>query len=114
MTLREERLRAQLEEGLAVVVNLRTDEELIAWAKQRNRFARVDRRSPFGNPFILDRDGSRDEVCDRFKAEQLPLLEDRIEELRGKALGCWCSPERCHADALARAANATLFEVWDV
>jgi hypothetical protein len=114
MTRRELHLKAQLEEGLAIVVNLRTDGELITWAKARGLFARVDRRSAFGNPFILDRDGGRDEVCDRFEAEQLPHLADRLPDLMGKALGCWCSPERCHADALAKEANALLSEVADV
>lgn len=105
MTSRELDLKAQLEEGLSIVLNLRTDGALISWARARGIFARVDRRTAFGNPFILDRDGGRDEVCDRFEAEQLPLLQDRIPELQGRALGCWCSPKRCHADALAREAN---------
>ena len=33
-------------------------------------------------------------------------LLDRLGELRGKALGCWCAPERCHGDVLAQLANA--------
>ena len=45
MTSREERIRKQLEAGLAVPVNLSTDKELIAWAKERELFVRVDRRS---------------------------------------------------------------------
>ena len=24
----------------------------------------------------------------------------RLEELRGKVLGCWCKPEACHGDVL--------------
>jgi hypothetical protein len=35
----------------------------------------------------------------------LPLRADllgRLGELRGKALGCWCAPELCHADVLAK------------
>lgn len=27
-------------------------------------------------------------------------LMDSIEELRGKTLGCWCKPNRCHGDVL--------------
>ncbi|MGD9564460.1 MAG: DUF4326 domain-containing protein [Pyrinomonadaceae bacterium] len=29
-----------------------------------------------------------------------------MEELRGKVLGCWCSPKVCHGDVLARLLNA--------
>ena len=28
-----------------------------------------------------------------------PLLND-IDELRGKVLGCWCKPNKCHGDIL--------------
>ena len=105
MNGRSEEIKAQLEAGLAVPVNLSTDRELIAWAKERGLFVRVDRRSIWGNPFRIGIHGDRAEVCDRFEREHLPELIDRIPELKGKALGCWCSPERCHANALAREAN---------
>lgn len=37
-----------------------------------------------------------------------------IRELRGKVLGCWCHPEACHGDVLARLANMSEaeFETW--
>ena len=110
MTRREERIRKQLEAGLAVPVNLSTDKELIAWAKERDLFIRVDRRSIWGNPYRIGTHGSREAVCDQFEQEILPRLMKRTPELRGKALGCWCSPKRCHANALARAANRTAEE----
>lgn len=29
-----------------------------------------------------------------------PELLSRLHELKGKTLGCWCAPQRCHGDAL--------------
>ncbi|MHB8407806.1 MAG: DUF4326 domain-containing protein [Acidiferrobacterales bacterium] len=28
-----------------------------------------------------------------------------LGELRGKVLGCWCSPQACHGDVLEELAN---------
>jgi hypothetical protein len=32
------------------------------------------------------------------------LLHD-LHELKGKILGCWCSPKSCHGDVLSELAN---------
>lgn len=61
----------------------------------------IGRGSPWGNPFVIGRDGDRDMVCDRFEAEILPTLD--LTPLRGKSLVCYCAPKRCHGDALLRA-----------
>jgi hypothetical protein len=46
---------------------------------------------------------TRGELTDR---SGVPLL-DRLGELRGKDLACWCRPDQpCHADVLLRYANA--------
>jgi hypothetical protein len=100
----QERLRGLLEEGLTVVVNLRTHDALIEWAQERDLFVRVDRHSPWGNPFLLEDDGDRETVVARYRDHYLPhkpSLLERIAELEGKALGCWCAPDLCHADVLA-------------
>lgn len=63
---------------------------------------RICRPSKWGNPFKIGRDGARDEVIEKYAKwilTQRKLL-DSIEELRGKRLGCWCAPARCHADVL--------------
>lgn len=68
----------------------------------------VGRPSIWGNPFQCGRHGSRDEVIALFEAWLLaqPALVTRAKaELRGKVLGCWCAPLRCHAEVLARIAN---------
>jgi hypothetical protein len=33
------------------------------------------RGSPYGNPFVIGRDGDRDQVCERFEREVLPTLD---------------------------------------
>lgn len=48
----------------------------------------------------------RDRVCDEcekwFWTTELP---GQLHELKGKVLGCFCKPQRCHCDFLAREAN---------
>ena len=71
------------------------------------RGVRVDRHTPWGNPFIVGRDGSRSEVIRtyvRYLASNEDLI-NRIEELRGERLLCHCRPQRCHAEVLALVAN---------
>lgn len=34
-----------------------------------------------------------------------PAFRRALAELRGKRLGCWCAPDPCHADILARLAD---------
>jgi hypothetical protein len=60
----------------------------------------IGRGSPWGNPFPITKEHSRNYVCDRFEREILPTLD--IESLRGKDLVCFCSPKRCHGDSIIR------------
>ncbi len=66
----------------------------------------IGRGSKWGNPFILGKDGDRDEVCDKYEEWfwKQDICND-ISELKGKILGCFCKPKRCHGDFLARIAN---------
>ena len=71
----------------------------------------IGRGSPFGNPFVIGRDGDRDEVCDKFERyiEQKPQLIALVKrKLHGKNLVCFCAPQRCHGETLLRIANATI------
>jgi Domain of unknown function (DUF4326) len=58
-------------------------------------------------PFVIGRDGSRDQVIAKYHAwiARQPALMAALHELRGKNLVCWCAPERCHADVLLELAN---------
>ena len=69
----------------------------------------VGRPTKYGNPFVLGKDGNRDQVIARFRAwllTQPALIEAAKRELRGKDLVCWCAPLACHADVLMEIANA--------
>ena len=69
----------------------------------------VGRPSPFGNPFVIGRDGDRTAVILRYRTWLLaqPALVERVRrELAGKVLGCWCAPLPCHGDVLADIAAA--------
>lgn len=65
----------------------------------------IGRGSPYGNPFVIGKDGTRDEVCDRYEKEILPTLD--LSPLKGKDLVCFCKPHRCHGDSLLQHANMT-------
>jgi hypothetical protein len=65
--------------------------------------------STYGNPYKVGADGTRDEVVAMYKHDWHAQLtaepgavpfREMIEALRGKVLGCWCAPKRCHGDAL--------------
>ncbi len=80
---------------------------LVAWAKLAGCFVRIDRRTEWGNPHVIGRDGDRADVIARYREDlETSDLVERVGELRGKALGCWCAPEACHGDVLAALANA--------
>lgn len=101
----ERALLGRLRAGEAVVVNMRGDAHpnLVGWAEDAGLFVKIDRRSEWGNPFELGKDGDRDEVIENYEEHYLPhkpSLLSGLGLLRGKALGCWCAPERCHGDVL--------------
>ncbi len=61
-------------------------------------------QSKWANPFIIDLDGDRKEVIEKYSnwLESQPNLLQDIGELEGKTLGCWCNyPEQdCHGRIL--------------
>jgi hypothetical protein len=67
----------------------------------------VGRPTRWGNTFVLGRDGTRDQVVQKYKTwiNTQPELLDSLEDLRGKDLVCWCAPHACHADILLELAN---------
>jgi len=104
----EKERKQKVESGKAVVANSSRDKNLIQWAEKKGLAIRVDRSSEFGNPFILEDDGTRDEVCDAYATHYLPnkpSIKSKIKTLQGKVLICHCYPQRCHGDALAKKCN---------
>lgn len=102
-------LRTKLERGETIVVSLRgVHTNIINYATQQGLYVRIDRKSQWGNPFELPADGDRTEVIKNYKEHYLPYkpsLLVKIDDLKGKALGCWCSPLPCHGDVLKEAAE---------
>ena len=63
--------------------------------------------SIWGNPFWLPDESQREVILAKYTtwlSTQDHLLQ-QIHTLKGKKLGCWCSPRNCHADVLAALAN---------
>lgn len=62
----------------------------------------IGRPSKWGNPFIIGKDGDRNEVIKKYKEWILTQKEliDSLYELQNKTLGCWCAPNACHGDVL--------------
>lgn len=69
----------------------------------------IGRPSKWGNPFVIGKDGTREEVIAKYRrwleTERLDL-HDQAVKLYGKVLGCWCAPEACHGDVLLELAAA--------
>lgn len=104
----ERQRQAQVQKGTSVVANASSDKNLITWAESEGNAVRVDRGTKFGNPFILNDDGTRDQVCDCYEHNYLPnkpSIKSVIGTLKGKVLICHCYPKRCHGDSLAAMAN---------
>jgi hypothetical protein len=62
----------------------------------------IGRGTKWGNPFIVGKDGTREEVIELYRqyARNNPVIMESLHELRGKRLGCSCKPAACHGDIL--------------
>lgn len=67
----------------------------------------IGRPSKWGNPFVIGKDGDREEVIAKFLewVVKQPHLMREIHTLHGKRLGCFCAPAMCHGDVLAELAD---------
>lgn len=65
----------------------------------------------FGNPYRLNKDGSRYDIMIKFRKYFMkrlnndPEFKKRILGLRGLTLGCFCAPRPCHGDIIAAYLN---------
>jgi hypothetical protein len=84
--------------------------ELVNVSRYRKEGVRmIDRTTPFGNPFKLEEDGgdySREESVEAYrewfkkKIKNDSDFREKVEDLRGETLGCWCKPKACHGDVI--------------
>lgn len=116
----ERALAGALRDGWTVVVNVRRNgphKHLVPWLHEAGLLTYVGHAGPrhswpesgFANPFLTQARTDRPGMVRRYRewlAEQPHLLRRiRSGELTGRALGCWCAPEPCHADVLAEEVN---------
>jgi len=73
----------------------------------RSKVIPIDRRSIFGNPFHIGVEhGTREEVVAAYKEWFYICIEidsdfrKAVQGLKGKTLGCWCTPLPCHGDII--------------
>lgn len=65
-----------------------------------------EENSIFANPYKVGKDGTREVVIDKYKKyieEKMKTDKTLVSELKllkGKNLGCWCYPEKCHGNVL--------------
>jgi len=81
------------------------------------KLIRIDRKSTVGNPFYIRNESDRDKVCDDYEKyfnQQIiinPKFKNFLEyivkesESQNIALGCWCSPKRCHGQTILNYIN---------
>lgn len=72
----------------------------------------IGRPTCWGNPFHIGKDGTKEEVVEKYKKYILAnkeLFERAQNELKGKVLGCYCNQTTpCHGKVLADIANGIL------
>ena len=66
----------------------------------------IGRGSIWGNPFVIGKDGSREEVIEKYrgyfnnKISNDSLFFNETLNLKNKILGCFCKPLACHGDVI--------------
>jgi hypothetical protein len=118
-TADERELALQVLGGRTVVVNVRRGgphRHLVPWLVDRGMISYVGHagsrhswpQSDFANPFVKQARTDREAMVCRYREwlDEQPELLARISngELTGRALGCWCAPQLCHADILTERA----------
>ena len=107
-------LMARIREGGAAkarVVNIKRDGRYDVYIGRPNSTVpscKVIEGCAWGNPYKIGVDGDRERVVRLYRemVSQDVELQRRIKEkLRGKVLGCWCKPLKCHGDVLVEFAN---------
>lgn len=78
----------------------------------------IDRKTPYGNPFVVGKDGDRKTVIKKHKdwlsgkkfkkflQKRRKYVLQRIPLMQGERLGWWCDPSPCHGDTYAELADA--------
>lgn len=83
------------------VINIKSGQPYDVYIGRRNGRYKLP-ASIWGNPFKVGRDGTGEEVLEKYRNHVLnsPELMHNLYKLRGKTMGCWCKPGPCHGDVL--------------
>lgn len=71
----------------------------------------IGRPSIWGNPYVIGKDGTREEVLQKYKQYLGRKIKSgeisirKLASLYGKNLLCSCAPRPCHGDILEKAAT---------
>ena len=72
----------------------------------------IGRPSKWGNPFVIGKDGTREDVVEKYRKfahmryhEPDDLFREQLVVLKEKDLICWCAPLACHGDVLLELVN---------
>jgi hypothetical protein len=67
----------------------------------------IGRPNKWGNPFVIGKDGTREDVIRKYREFLLgnDALLESLPELFGKIVACWCAPQGCHGDILVEFAD---------
>ncbi|WVP99902.1 hypothetical protein UES5b_073 [Escherichia phage UE-S5b] len=74
----------------------------------------IGRGSPLGNPFVIGKDGSREQVITKYRVwlneqimrknqavlDELNRLGNKAIDEKGLALQCFCYPKPCHGEVI--------------
>jgi hypothetical protein len=87
-----------MEPNMTTVVNIQEDD----WDVY------IGRGGQWGNPFLVGRDGTREDVINKYRKWILnqPKLLSQLSILKDKKLGCHCKPLACHCDVLVQLVEA--------
>jgi hypothetical protein len=91
-----------LTQGKMVVLNIHKDLHLLKYAMGNGLYVRCYGVSEWANPLVANEDGSY-ELSNLYEEKYLPYKKEllsRIHELKGKALGVHCYPEKLHCEVL--------------
>jgi len=76
------------------------------------RYPKID--SPWANPYKIDKDNNREDVLKEYEEyikNKINLTDLNLNDLKGKVLGCWCHPEKCHGDILIKLLNEHIYVI---
>ncbi len=83
------------------IVNIKSKEKYTLYIGRENKYYNLE-KSIFSNPYVIGKDGNREEVIEKFRifAENNKEILDNLHLIDNQILGCYCYPEKCHGEIL--------------